>query len=111
MLDDRVVERLFGMVLAKLERPDEEFVSAKQLHGAGLERKDADPERRAPTLQAMYQSFQKLSGVFLPEVARRGPDPVLEGNLDAGRGTGSDGSVNPPTPRLRRADPRPKEIR
>ena len=72
MLDDRVVERLFGMVLAKLERPDEEFVSAKQLHGAGLERKDADPERRAPTLQAMYQSFQKLSGVFFCRKWREG---------------------------------------
>ena len=54
----RVVKRLFGMVLTKLERPDGEFVSAKQLDGAdlgaGLDRKDADPERRAPTLKAMH---------------------------------------------------------
>ena len=58
MLDDRVVKPLLGMVLTKLERPDGEFVSAKQLDGAdlgaGLDRKDADPERRAPTLKAMY---------------------------------------------------------
>jgi hypothetical protein len=58
MLDDRVVKRLVGMVLAKRERTDGEFVSAKQLYGAGLgaglEMKNADPERRAPTLKAMY---------------------------------------------------------
>jgi len=52
MLDDRVVKRLVGMVLAKLELLDDEFVSAKQLYGAGLEMKDADPERRAPHPQS-----------------------------------------------------------
>jgi len=65
MIDESLLKPLFGAIVARLENPDGEFVSAKQLYnagvGAGLDMKDADPERRAPTLKAMYQSFEKLS--------------------------------------------------
>lgn len=65
MIDEAKTRSLFGAVVAKLANPGEgEFVSAKNFYGAGLsaglDMRKADPERRAVTLRAINESFEKL---------------------------------------------------
>lgn len=85
MIDEALVKPLFGAILAKLENSAGEFVSAKQLYSAGLsaglDMKDADPERRAPTLRAMNLSFGTLS----PADRYRSLNSLAKTLIDSGR--------------------------
>jgi hypothetical protein len=59
------MKALFGAIVAQLQNPAGEFVSAKNFYGAGLaaglDMSASDAERRGSTLGAMIESFGLLS--------------------------------------------------
>src|SRR5450432_752245 len=65
MLDENLINKLSGMVIAEMAGSEGEFISARDLYTAGLkaglEMTGAEPERRAPTLKVMNDSFAKLN--------------------------------------------------
>ena len=65
MLDEAMMNALFGAFVARLHKPEGEFISAKDFYGAGLaaglDMTAGDSERRGPTMGAMTKSFALLS--------------------------------------------------